>query len=97
MSSGGNGDEDLFVRFRAEDTGFAGDDFAARLAGKTIHGTPFSDYDFVMTVSGDDTGNDGSEDESDESDNSGDGNSGSDSGDGDGSGENSDDGGDSDG
>ncbi|WP_459194892.1 FG-GAP repeat protein [Halosimplex sp. J119] len=45
----GDGDADLLVRFPADDAGFDPDDFAARLVGETIYGTPISDHDFVVT------------------------------------------------
>lgn len=92
----GNGEEDLVVRFRAEDAEFAGDDFAARLTGETIHGTPFSEHDFVMTVSGDDESENGSDEDDDSGDGDGD-NGGDNGGDDDGSSGDGDNGGDDDG
>ncbi|WP_123537269.1 FG-GAP repeat protein [Halosimplex salinum] len=84
-----DGDEDLVVDFPADDTGFAADDFAARLVGETVYGTPVSDHDFVITTDGDGTGGDDGDDSGD----SGEGDEGT--GDG-GDGENSDSGSDGD-
>ncbi|MFC7142201.1 FG-GAP repeat protein [Halosimplex aquaticum] len=55
-----DGDRDLVVRFPVGDAGFDPDDFAARLVGETIYGTPISDHDFVVTTDDDSDGGSGS-------------------------------------
>jgi|GEM_PF-2774047 len=50
-----DGGGDLVMRFPVVDAGFAADDFAARLVGETVHGTPIADHDFVVVVESDES------------------------------------------
>lgn len=46
----GDGDLDLVLHFRTQETGIAAGDIAATLTGQTFDGTTFSSIDSVMTV-----------------------------------------------